>query len=91
MGGVQVTARPIITLEVTEVRCEPLQSITEEDAKAEGVEKAPSEMRVYPSPLAARIETYRAGYAVEWDRINGKKYPWASNPHVFAISFKRVP
>ena len=29
-------------------------------------------------------------YRELWDRINGKTFPWASNPWVFAITFERV-
>jgi len=30
------------------------------------------------------------GFATLWDSINGKKCPWASNPFVWAITFRRV-
>ena len=59
-----------IALEVTGVRVERLQDISEEDAKAEDV-------------------AYRCDYKVVWDEINGKKYPWSSNPWVWRIEFKR--
>lgn len=29
-------------------------------------------------------------FADLWDRINGKKHPWGSNPFVWVIEFKRV-
>ncbi len=31
-----------------------------------------------------------AEFAVTWDAINGKRAPWASNPWVFRVEFKRV-
>jgi hypothetical protein len=31
-----------------------------------------------------------SGFAALWDSINGKKYPWDSNPCVRALTFKRV-
>lgn len=67
-----------ITLEVTSVRCERLQAITEKDAIAEGVEA-----------LEDRC-SHIAEYLDLWDSINGKKYPWSSNPWVFVYEFKRV-
>ena len=66
-----------ITLEVTGVRVERVRSISEEDAIAEGVE-----------PELDWTATMK--YAVLWDKINGKKYPWANNPFVWVIEFKRL-
>ena len=66
-----------ITLEITGVRVERVRSISEEDAIAEGVE-----------PELDWTATMK--YAVLWDKINGKKYPWASNPFVWVIEFKRL-
>lgn len=72
-----------ITLEITEVRVERLQDISEADAMAEGM------------PQNAAIDC-RPGYRNRelfqelWDRINGKKHPFASNPWVWAIEFKIV-
>lgn len=34
--------------------------------------------------------TYRAAYAHLWDRINGGRAPWRSNPWVWVLSFRRV-
>jgi hypothetical protein len=67
-----------ITLEVTGVRVERLQEITEEDAIREGICMG----QQFNSP----IEPFR----LLWDSINSKKYPWASNPWVWVIEFKRV-
>jgi len=66
-----------ITLEVTGVRVERLQSISEADAAAEGV---------YTDPACPAYDAYR----VLWDQINAKLAPWASNPWVWVIEFKRV-
>ena len=79
-----------ITLEITYVRAELLQEITEEDARAEGVYPNGFENgfgQVYPS---GGTTPYRRGFAMVWDSINGKKYPWASNPWVWVVSFKRI-
>ncbi len=77
-----------ITLEITNVRVERVQEITEEDAKAEGVEPWPEadlrpdgELRDGPSVA------YRAGFHDIWNGINGN---WDANPWVFVIEFRRV-
>ena len=76
-----------ITLEVTEVRVERLQDISEADARAEGVWTGQPEM------LAAGARgmnlNHRSAYASLWEQINGPA-SWDANPWVWAISFKRV-
>ncbi len=69
-----------ITLEIESVRVEQLQSISKEDAKAEGMSAC-----VGVSCPCAII-----GYEKLWDEINGKRAPWASNPWVWVIEFRRV-
>jgi hypothetical protein len=75
-----------ITLVVTDLRVQPLQQITEEDACAE----------------SCRRKTYRDGRGVEsavvdfrnlWDSINGKRAGclWADNPLVWALTFEVAP
>ncbi len=77
-----------ITLEITDVRVQRLQEISEEDAKAEGVEPfvtvgTARDKEWYP-------EGYRANFKLVWDSINGKKHPWESNPWVWALTFRRA-
>ncbi len=74
-----------LTLRVTDVRVQRLQEITEEDARAEGVEPHIDHPigDVPPSGHARAFE--RA-----WDAINGRRAPWASSPWVWAITFERV-
>jgi len=78
-----------ITLELTSVRVERLHQISEADARAEGVEPAYSH-RVYPSNEAAAVLTYCSGFHKLWDSINGKRAPWASNPWLWVLEFKRI-
>lgn len=70
-----------ITLEVTGVRVERLQEITDEDARAEGV----CHDSIVMEPIAARSQ-----FATLWDAINGKRAAWASNPWVWRIEFRRA-
>nr|WKF58763.1 hypothetical protein HUO10_003264 [Paraburkholderia busanensis] len=77
-----------ITLEVTGVRVERLQEISEEDAKAEGV--APAWLDVDGQTVNAYAKpTYRQGFARLWRDINGDD-SWDANPWVWCVSFKRV-
>lgn len=85
-----------ITLEVISVREEPLQDITEGDARAEGVTMTTwhtlpdgdgESLAGVPHQTPA---CYRNGFANLWDSINGKKYPWVSNPFVWVIEFRRI-
>lgn len=90
-----------ITLEIVGVRLEPLQRITQEDARAEGVEAEwcdPDDGERYESLSGEDIggghgytspRSYVAGFMRAWDRINGKSAPWAMNPLVWVIEFAR--
>jgi len=72
-----------ITLEITAVRVERLQAITEADAEAEGVDF----LRHHPDS----DETLTAVqlYKVLWEWINGEG-SWALNPWVWIIEFRRL-
>jgi hypothetical protein len=84
-----------LTIEVTGVRVQRLQDISEEDAKAEGVleldgwiDDAATARKA--SEMRWGIEDLRAAFAVLWDEINGKKEPWSSNPWTWVVEFKVV-
>jgi len=87
-------------LEVTAVRVERLQGITEEDVRAEGVRLPVSEeghpLIQVPNPYAKPVrqwtisDYWRCAFACLWDEINGARASWASNPWVWVVSFKRV-
>jgi len=137
-----------ITLEITGVRVERLQEITEEGAKVEGITRYPQKFqhnhiytaladwqyKAYPiehhiikgerlrfnypslgyanfyaisrpdgidslvvikpqeafTLLEDEALTFREAYGNLWDSINGKKYPWVSNPWGWVIEFKRI-
>lgn len=90
-----------ITLEVTDVRVERVQDITEEDAQAEGARRFDSVHDTNPYGLGPRwsmetptstaqcMGTARMAFANLWERINGTG-GWSANPWVWAISFRRV-
>lgn len=69
-----------IRLDVTDVRVQRLQEITEEDAIAEGAQCVPD----FPASL-----TDRGAFAKLWNKINGPG-AWESNPWVWAVTFKRI-
>jgi len=70
-----------ITLEVTNIRVERLQQITEEDAIAEGVDA----VSVAAVPRQA-VWSRRQDFAQFWDKINGKG-SWKENAWVWVVSF----
>lgn len=90
-----------ITLEVTGVRVERLQDISENDAKAEGINwsydrdpfaSGPSACRYGNSALPGRgFNTAKFAFENLWDSINAKRAPWSSNPWVWVIEFRLLP
>lgn len=75
-----------ILLEITAVRVERLQDISEEQAKAEG---APMELAELERTVLGAVATYCAGFARLWQSINGAE-SWSANPWVWVVEFKRV-
>ncbi len=72
-----------IWLKVTDIRCEQLNDMTEEDAIAEGFPDSPAGT---DSPLER--------FSVLWDktvkRVDRDRFGWYGNPWVLVISFKRI-
>jgi hypothetical protein len=69
-----------ITLEITRIRAERVQDISEEDCIAEGIKDS-----------GLGVVDLLLSYAVLWDSINAKRgYSWESNPWVWVIEFKRL-
>lgn len=67
-----------ITLEVEAVRVQRLQEISKDDCIAEGM-----------TGLANIHAGWHQSYAQLWDSINGKTFPWDSDPWVWVVTFKR--
>lgn len=84
-----------ITLEITGVRVERLQEISEADAVAEGVRPDPGGRQDDDAAGFYRIGPVRgdsfpiARYAVLWESINGPG-SWDANPWVWVVGFRRL-
>ena len=85
-----------ITLEVTAVKIERLQDISEDDAKAEGIHLWPAPREFGTSRRFAADynngpygNDYRHAFSLLWERINGPG-SLEANPWVAAYSFKRI-
>ncbi len=78
-----------ITLEVTGVRVERLQDISEADAIAEGIEPAAAgHWRLYgPDTNVDMDRSPRVAYRSLWESINGPG-SWDANPWVWVIEVK---
>lgn len=77
-----------ITLEVTGVRVERLQDISEADALAEGAPPShPSIDRI--SRKLGFADFSRSWFGQLWERINGPG-SWSANPWVWVIEFRRM-
>lgn len=67
-----------IILEVTSVRCERIQAITEEDILAEGFTHGEG---IWEGSM-------RAAFSRKWDSMYAKTCPWADNGFVFVYGLK---
>lgn len=76
-----------ITLEITGVRVERLQDMHHKTNEflAEGIMLSPSEL--FPDVNTA--DKLEREFIKLWDSINAKRAPWASNPWVWVVEFKR--
>lgn len=88
-----------ILLEITAIRVERVQDISEADAIAEGsyLNRCPCpQMQAKPrSAIDAMFKQthchiHGMEYSRLWELINGKKHPWSESPWVWVVEFKRV-
>jgi hypothetical protein len=70
-----------IALEVGKVRVQRLHEVTDAEIEAEGLPPG-AWYRVPGGPVK--------WYQTLWDRINGQRATWKSNPWVWVIDFKRI-
>lgn len=77
-----------IDLEVTGVRVERVQDITEEDAMAEGVDPFPFD----PEGDCWTDGKHRTAFDYLWGEINGwqGEKSWVENPWVWVVEFRRL-
>lgn len=78
-----------ITLDITAVRVERLQDISEADALAEGIVRLNDGGYGLPGGSHYQFTDPRVSYWSLWDAINGQGATEA-NPWVWAVSFQRV-
>lgn len=76
-----------LDLEILQVRIQRLQEITEEDAKAEGVDPMPRELDSWHDG------TYRTAFELDWHRGHSPHQwdSWAANPWVTVLTFRALP
>ena len=83
-----------ILLEITDVRVERLQDISEEQAVAEGVRLMRDGSDTWvsregPGNLVTPWPTAKEAFSDLWNSINGPE-AWEANPWVWCVNFKRV-
>ncbi|WP_171854503.1 ASCH domain-containing protein, partial [Enterobacter hormaechei] len=79
-----------ITLEITGVRVEQLKSISEEEARSEGVARLREGFWKHYQPGWTQHQLSAMGsFATLWDSIYGSG-EWDRNPWVWVIEFKRI-
>lgn len=83
-----------ILLEVTDVRVERLQDISDEQAEAEGIEgcipSCPGPYDEHGNPECDCMNlTCKQSFQALWESINGRK-SWDADPWVWVVEFKRI-
>jgi len=81
-----------ITLEITDVRVERLNGISEADAIAEGIYLFPGEGGGYKAARGEQEhDTAVEAYRHLWDGLNAERgFGWQANPWVWMVEFRRV-
>lgn len=86
-----------INLEITDIRVERVQDITEEAAKAEGAQQMAIRKGEYCHKFDLSGNSYgsfKTGFNYLWDSINKKRdngiYSWDKSPWVWVVEFKLI-
>lgn len=74
-----------LLLEISDVRVERLNDISEQDALAEGMDDGTSQAAI----AAGWFEKPRRAFRRLWEQIYGQE-SWSSNPWVWVVEFKQV-
>jgi hypothetical protein len=79
--------------EISEVRVERLQDISQEEARNEGTYPAPHrahhECKQWKDPMHNFRDCFSCGYKLLWIKINGGK-SWIENPWVWVVKYRRL-
>lgn len=78
-----------ILLEITDVRVERLNAISQEDAQAEGMELTGWRPTYSDPDSGGEVWTPYDNFAQLWESIYGEE-SWKANPWVWVITFRRV-
>lgn len=84
-----------INLEITNVRIECLQDISDDDARSEGISKFECiglDQRIEgPQDRTQRTHPHVVAFASFWDSSNFYRgHGWIKNPHVWVVEFKKI-
>lgn len=92
-----------LSIEITDIRIERLQSISEGDAISEGckfvdsdlggcwtIDQRDEEFKAKFNGVGIGFQSARAVYCDLWDSINKKTHPWDSNPWCFVLDYKKL-
>jgi len=83
-----------ITLEITNIRAERLQDITEEDAMKEGMARELRAALGYSPEVSEEtfnLTQARDTFRILWDKLNSKRgHGWKKNDWVWVIEFKKI-
>lgn len=85
-----------LMLEITDLRVQRVQDISEDDARAEGIETfdciSPEQRVPGPGFDHCRLgdQPHRLLFADHWDRTHGKNALWDKNPWIWAYTFKTL-
>lgn len=81
-----------LMLEITGVRVERLNEISEHDAKSEGIDQVRNIWKLYgerqPGTASETGQPIKS-FASLWESINGPE-SWSANPWVWVVEFKRI-
>lgn len=85
-----------LLLEITDIRVERLNDISEADCEKEGFRFYPLSRICFKPSSTKHLSghggnNYKSIFGEYWDTLNAKKgYPWSSNPWVWVVEFKVV-